>query len=116
MNLSAERRRRLEQIAAEMQEMLGPPVETDGRAKTFDELEDECVAVGDWLTAQVLQRRVAARGVQEDSPCCPECQHVGEHLPDDEVHVLETSRGEVAWTEAAWFCRRCRRSFFPSVG
>ena len=35
---------------------------------------------------------------------------------DDEVHVLETSRGEVAWTEAAWFCRRCRRSFFPSVG
>jgi hypothetical protein len=116
MKLSAERRRQLEQIAAEVQEILGGPVAADGRAKTFDELEDECVEVGDWLTSQVLQKRLAARGMGEEAPCCPDCQHVGERLPDDEVHVLQTSRGEVAWTEAAWFCRRCRRSFFPSVG
>ncbi len=116
MKLSAEQRRRLEAIAGDMQEMLGSNVRADGRAKTFDELEDECVAVGDWLTSQVLQGRVAAQGVVDESPCCPDCQRPGERLPDDEVRILQTSRGEAAWSEAVWFCRPCRRSFFPSVG
>lgn len=116
MDLSSEQRRRVEAILSELQEVLGSNVRADGRAKTFDELEDECVEVGDWLTSQVLQRRVATADVTHGSPCCPDCQRPGERLPDDEVRLLQTSRGEAAWSEAGWFCRPCRRSFFPSVG
>ena len=116
MNLSLEQQARLKQIAAEVQETLGGPLGVDGRAKTFDELEGECVEMGDWLTSQVLQARVAARSGAEDACSCPDCQRAVERLPDDEVRILQSSRGETAWNEAVWFCRRCRRSFFPSVG
>ena len=116
MTLSLEQQRKVQAIVVELQEMLGPGVRQDGRAKTFDELEDECIKVGDWVTSQVLQQRVAAGGRIDESPCCPDCQRPGERLPDDEVRLLQTSRGEAAWCEAVWFCRRCRRSFFPSVG
>ena len=115
MKLSLEERLRVESIVGELQEMLGSNVRDDGRAKTFDELEDECAAVGDWLTSQVLQRRVSMGGTTDESPCCPDCQRPGERLPDDEIRLLQTSRGEAAWSEAGWFCRPCRRSFFPSV-
>jgi len=99
-----------------MQDILGSNVWSDGRAKTFDELEGECTEVGDWLTSQVLQRRVATPSATDEPPCCPDCQQPGELLPDDEVRIVQTSRGEAAWSEAGWFCRRCRRSFFPSLG
>ena len=116
MELSLEQRNWLEQIAAEMQESLGSVVRADGHAKTFDELEDECVAMGDWLTAKILEKRMAGRPMGEDAPACPECQRPGERRVEDEVRLMQTTRGEVAWLEATWFCRRCRRSFFPSVG
>jgi uncharacterized protein with PIN domain len=116
MNLSLEQRRRAEAIVRELQEILGSNVRNDGRAKTFDELEDECTEVGDWLTSQVLERRVATRNPADEPACCPDCQQPGCRLSDDEVRILQTSRGEAAWSEAGWFCRRCRRSFFPSVG
>jgi hypothetical protein len=116
MELSLEQRRRVEAIVGELQEILGANVRADGGAKSFAELEDECVAAGDWLTSQVLQRRVGTRGIADGPPCCPHCRRPGERLPDDEVRILQTSRGEVAWSEAGWFCRPCRRSFFPSVG
>lgn len=116
MSLSIQQQARLKQVAAEVQEMLGGPLWADGRAKTFDELEGECVEAGDWLTSQMLQARVASRSGAEGSCYCPDCQEAGERLRDDEIRILQTSRGEAAWHEAAWFCRRCRRSFFPSVG
>ena len=116
MKLSAEQRCRVEALIDQLQDVFGSNVGSDGRAKTFDELEGECTEVGDWLTSQVLQRRVATRDPTDESPCCPDCQQPGERLPDDEIRLLQTSRGEAAWSEAAWFCRRCRRSFFPSLG
>jgi hypothetical protein len=115
MKLSSEQRRQMDVIIGELREILGSNVCSDGRPKTFDELEEECVEMGDWLTSQVLQQRVATRGTTEESPCCPECQRPGVRLSDDEVRILQTSRGEAVWSEAGWFCRRCRRSFFPSI-
>ena len=71
---------------------------------------------GKALTSQVLQRRVVTGGTTDEAPCCPDCQRPGARLPDDEIRLLQTSRGEVAWSEADGYCRRCRRSFFPAVG
>jgi hypothetical protein len=116
MSLSSNTKERLKQIAAEMQEILGGCVHPNGRPMTFSELEEECLEAGDLLTAGVIERRVAQRETPQDGGCCPSCQRPGTRLLDDEVRVLQTDRGEVAWTEPAFFCDRCRRSFFPSLG
>ena len=116
MGLSASKRERLKQIAAEVQEILGGCEHPDGRPMTFSELEDECIEAGDLLTAGVIEQRVAQREVLQDGCCCPTCQRAGTPLAEDEARVLQTDRGEVTWMEPAFYCRYCRRSFFPSLG
>lgn len=116
MSLSANKRERLKQIAAEVQEILGGCVHPDRRPMTFSELEDDCIEAGDLLTARVIERRVAQREIPLSGGCCPNCQRLGRRLPEDEVRLLQTDRGEVAWMEPAFECRHCRRSFFPSLG
>lgn len=116
MGLPASKRERLKQIAAEVQEILGGCVHPDGRPMTFSELEDECIEAGDLLTAGVIERRVVQRKPSEDGCCCPTCQRLGLRLPEEEARVMQTDRGEVTWMEPAYFCRHCRRSFFPSLG
>jgi hypothetical protein len=86
---------------------------SDGRPLTFAELEDECIAAGDLFTAAVLQQRVAERQSLVQSPCCPVCSRPGERNSECEPRILQTDRGEVSWLEEAYFCRYCRRSFFP---
>ncbi len=116
MSLSANQRERLKQIVAEVQEILGGCLHPDGRPMTFSELEDECIEAGDLLTAGVIERRVAQRETPQDGCGCPSCRRPGARLPDDEVRVLQTDRGEVGWMEPTFYCDRCRRSFFPSLG
>ena len=118
MNLSADQRRRLSDLTKEVYEIIGDSLHPDGRPMTFAELEDECLEVGDLLTAAVLQQRVAERSVPEDEelPCCPSCGRQPTPLADDEARVLQTDRGEVAWLESAYECCHCRRKFFPSDG
>lgn len=115
MRLSTAQRERLHEIAQEAQEIVGGNCHGDGRPMTFAELEDECVAVGDLFTSAMLQQRVRERQPVEPAACCPTCDRAGDLCPD-EPRVLQTDRGEVTWTEPTYFCRHCRRSFFPSLG
>ncbi len=114
MGLSATQRQRLEEIAQEAKEIVGGCLHPDGRPMTFAELEDECIEAGDLLTAVMLQTRVAQRQPPDQPPCCPTCDRRGDTSPD-EPRVLQTDRGEVSWMEPTYYCRHCRRSFFPSV-
>ncbi len=116
MGLSTKQRDRLREIAEEVKEMMGGCLHDDGTPMTFAELEEECIEAGDLLTAGVLQERVAQRQTPEEAPCCPTCQRQGTPQADDEARVLQTDRGEVTWMEPAYYCRDCRRSFFPSLG
>jgi len=114
MNLPAEKRRRLLELANEIQEIVGGWQHSDGRAMTFSELEDECIEVGDLLTAAILEGRVSERPVEERA-CCPSCHREACLSEEMEPRVLQTDRGEVCWNEPSYYCRHCRRSFFPSV-
>ncbi len=116
MNLSADQRRRLTDLTREMYEIIGDSLHPDGRPMTFAELEDECIEMGDLLTAAVLQRRVGERSVTGEAACCPSCGRQCTPLADDEARVLQTDRGEVGWMESTYECSRCRRKFFPSDG
>ena len=83
------------------------------------ELEDVALAIREALSeemlAQALQRQAStsARRPAEYQPC-PSCGK-----PVSETHsdprLLHTRGGEVVWSEPETHCRRCRRSFFPSV-
>ena len=115
MELSASQRQRLQQKVREIREILGSCLHPDGRPKTFVELEEECIEAGDLLTAAILQERVAERPAPEDVACCPTCNRAGGRCPD-EPRVVQTDRGEVSWLEPSYYCRFCRRSFFPSLG
>ena len=115
MGLSSSQRRRLQEIATEVKEIVGGCLHPDGRPMTFAELEDECIEAGDLLTAAVLQGRVAERSGPEEAACCPACHRQGEQQ-DHEPRVVQSDRGEVSWLEPSFYCRHCRRSFFPSHG
>lgn len=114
MGLSASQRERLAEISREVKEIVGGCMHPDGRPLTFSELEDECIEAGDLLTGTVLEQRVAER-LPQDTCCCPTCNRESERSPD-EPRVMQTDRGEVTWMEPTYFCRHCRRSFFPSLG
>jgi len=116
MGLTVKQRERVTELTRELYALLGDSLHPDGRPMTFAELEDECIEVGDLLTATVLQLRAAEGAIREEPPSCPECGGVPTALAEDEARVLQTDRGEVGWMESAFECRRCRRNFFPSDG
>lgn len=115
MKLSADDRRRLNELAEEMASILGGSRNSDGQAKTFAELEDECIEATDLLAAATLQLRVQDTPSPEDNCQCPSCRRSCQRKCEDEPRVLQTDRGEVQWLEPEYYCRHCRRSFFPSV-
>jgi hypothetical protein len=115
MSLSPEKRRRLQELVVEAVEILGEGPQVDGKPMTFSQLEDACIELGDFMTAQMMQQQIVNRRPRDESPCCPTCQQTGEPQSEQEARVLQTDRGEVAWLESMYYCRGCRRSFFPSV-
>lgn len=108
----------LEGVAKNLVDRLYGP---DGPAwgTKMTELEDVVVAVREALSekmlAQALERQ-AATNEQRPEPyqCCPSCgQPVAGAAP--EPRLMQTRGGEAEWLEPHMNCRRCRRSFFPSV-
>ena len=114
MGLSAADRSRIQELAAELKDLVGGSRHADGTAKTFDELEEESIEVSDLVGEALLDRMVGDAEEPSGSCRCPKCDRVCPRRGEDEPRVVEADRGTVAWNEAEYFCRRCRRSFFPS--
>ena len=114
MNLSAEDRLRLRELAREFGELVGGSRHPDGTAKTFDELEDASIEVSDVVCEAMLESLVNEADEPSGTHRCPKCSRVCPRRADDEPRVVEADRGSVCWNEPEYFCSRCRRSFFPS--
>ena len=83
------------------------------------ELEDVCVAVRELLTtemlAQALQRQAHTNEERpEPYQRCSSCDGPVEARSDPEPRTVQTRAGEAEWDEPNCYCRKCRRSFFPS--
>ncbi len=97
----------------------------------FSELEDVSVELGRCLSRMIMEEaagrqadqmiteEAASRQADQASQAppeyavCPTCgQPVGE--PKSRSRPLTTRAGEVQWEEPRRYCRKCRRSFFPS--
>lgn len=116
MGLSAADRKRMRELGGEIRKIMGGAAREDGTPKTFEELERDSIEVGDAISCAMLEANVRD-GEQPAGACrCPTCNRLCPRCEEGEPRVLQTDRGEVGWLEAEYFCRRCRRSFFPSDG
>lgn len=83
-------------------------------AGTLVELEALTCQIGDMVTRELTQREVSRRAeaLDMEQAKCPDC---GESCGrgEREPVVLDGLRGELAYSQPSYFCRGCRRSFFP---
>jgi len=85
-------------------------------------IEETLQAVRQVLTEKMLDEALQrqANTVDErpaDFQCCPKCGKEVVISPDqekDEERILSTTMGDAEWSEPKKYCRKCRRSFFPS--
>ena len=99
----------VEELAREHQRELAA-------AGTLVDLEELTCQIGDEFARQLCESELVnrARQAADVEQCeCPEC---GLRCPrgEPEPVVLQGLRGEVGYNQPSYFCRHCRRSFFPS--
>jgi hypothetical protein len=90
---------------------------------TFEDLEELVVQLGQTVSREMLRhalQKQAADPLPPDRQRCPGCQQLPQPpQPSDPVtepRIVTTRVGDAEWSEPSRYCRRCRRSFFPSVG
>ena len=88
----------------------------------LSEIEDTILAIRQMLSEEILEQALErqAKTTEERPPdwqCCPKCGKQVEDKPpkeNDDPRLLQTRVGEAQWRERQTYCRKCRRSFFPS--
>ena len=96
-------------VAAEIQ-----AIEQGTGTPHYDQIEIPAHEAGQRLSRMVQASRAGEVAAEQRTECnCPEC---GLSCPVEvsrrEVHSMD---GPVELTETVAYCRRCRRSFFPSA-
>ena len=84
MRMSAADRARIREMGTELRKLVGGAYHADGKAKTFDELEELSIEVSDIIFQTVLESLVKDTPEPESSRCCPECEKTCPRRPDDE--------------------------------
>jgi hypothetical protein len=85
-------------------------------AGTLMDLEELTCQIGDEFARQLCESELVSRSQQAaDAERC-ECPECGWPCPrgEPEPVLLQGLRGEVGFNQPSYFCRHCRRSFFPS--
>ena len=107
---------RVKELAGELCQLLYGETGAPKWGTKFTEVEDAGVAVGDAVARAVIEQALA--GQASTTAAQPDaCGHCGQRLGQarEEPHLIHTRRGDVGWNEAAGYCDKCRKSFFPSV-
>ena len=88
---------------------------SDGSFKTFDQIELHANDLGDQFSTMLAQNSID-QSVDSNvpAPVCPKCDQPGCQYEEPDPRVIQAARGEVQWNEDEYFCRKCRKSFFPS--
>jgi hypothetical protein len=108
-----EREARIKALVAAMlaeEEAEGLDVEHE----TIDDIEDAMIRIGDAVAREVGVQKLARHTGEATGPCpCPHCGQAGVYVKR-RARELISSRGQVPVSEAKYYCRKCRRNFFPS--
>src|SRR5262245_53090048 len=88
----------------------------------LSQIEALCLDIREVLTQELLdvalQRQAAAHEQQTAAEfrVCPSCQRpLNWDKKETQERIMATDAGEAEWSEPEGYCRRCRRSFFPSI-
>lgn len=116
MAISQQLQARIEEVAALLRTEIHGPRGCPPWGTKFVEMEQETTEVGDALACAMLSQELRRQAEAEGHPA-GKCGGCGEPIPFDEVagRLLQARRGEVAWQESYGRCKRCRKSFFPSL-
>jgi len=83
-------------------------------AGTFVDLEELTCQIGDMVARELTQREVTRRAeaLDVEEARCPDCGKLCSRGEPEPV-VLDGLRGQLVYRQPSYFCRHCRRSFFP---
>ena len=87
-------------------------------AGTLLDLEELTAEIGDEFGRQLCENELLDRARRASIAGHGECPECGSLCPrgEPEPTVLQGLRGQLSFSQPSYFCRRCRRSFFPSGG
>ena len=117
METSEPFRARIEAFARQLAEEFGE-IDDESGLGWLDAIESRAVEIGDAVTAELVKRKSADRGVEEMESVCPKCGKPGRYRGQRERELIGR-RGPVVISEPEYYCPCCRKSFFPedeSVG
>jgi hypothetical protein len=109
-----ELRQRVEEFARELIAREGLSADKPGVA-LWTVWEEAACDLGDAFAREILHQQVLRTAPAEQPHWCPECGAAG-LWKKQRKRTIQTRRGVVPITEPECYCKRCRRSFFPSVG
>jgi hypothetical protein len=112
MATSPEIRVRIEAFARQLSEEVAEVDPSLGDC-WLDAIENEAVAIGDAVQAELVKLRTKSRVPDAEEATCPECGQGGRWQGERE-RLLIGRRGPVNITEPEYFCPCCRKAFFPS--
>lgn len=117
MAISSELRDRIRWVAEELRRDYygGRGAPRSGQIR-FSELEDDACLLGDAVACELMQQVLQMQADGDFSKTVHECSVCGKSGERDEVlpRVVQTRRGTTTWREPRYFCKHCRRAFFPS--
>ena len=116
MAISQQLRVRIEALAAELRRELYGPKGYPPWGTKFVEMEEQTGEVGDALACAMLSQGLREQA-ETEGHAAGKCGGCGEPIPLDEIagRLLQAKRGEAVWQESYGRCKRCRKSFFPSL-
>jgi len=116
MAISQQLRKRIEEVADDLNFELYGPKGCPPWGTKFVDMEQTTTEVGDTLSCMMLSKELQRQAEAEGHPA-GKCGGCGEPIPFNEVagRLLDARRGEIAWQESYGRCRRCRKAFFPSL-
>jgi len=88
----------------------------DQYGSPFEAVEVRAAEIGDQVSRQVMEHQVRLTNNEprSDSDCqCPSCERAC-GLKRIRKRSLQTIRGQIEIPEPEYYCKKCRRSFFPS--
>lgn len=113
--MDAQKQAQADELIEKLANLLAEAENPDGSWKTFDQMELAANEVGDRVSERLAQRSLdASLGGKPEAPRCPKCDQPGCRLEDPDPRIIQTARGEAQWNEDEYFCRKCRKAFFPS--
>jgi len=115
MKTKEEMEAKIRAFSLELASELGE-ISWEGHGSPFAALEMQAAEIADQVSCGLLAQQSVMKNekrLPDSQCCCPKCNGPGE-LKRLRKREIQTIRGTTELTEPEHYCKKCRRSFFPS--